>query len=213
MATYLSASQLNHSTQHMQTEELKNDVSPLAPTTTNTSLHHDSLIQPELFNAHSDRPRLLAYTHSLKQLDPPCHSLHELPLTYPPNSSLGDGHPRADMEWPLLRMFQGRNSELCPDTGSPSNSIGMESGDPNSELANETQTTTPAHPSSTAKDSCPSAPLDAPLSSTSRASKGPSSLAEENPDELLQCKVPEPTACSHFPLLGSRRNKHSITGR
>ena len=77
----------------MQTVELKNDVHPLAPTTTNTNLHYDSLIRPEHFNAYFDRPQPLAYTHSLKQLDPSCHSLHELPLTYPPNSSSGDGCP------------------------------------------------------------------------------------------------------------------------
>ena len=91
----------------MQTMELTNDVPPLAPEPNDPSLHHDSLIRPELFNAHFDRSRLLAYTLSPKQLDPPCHSLCDLPLTYPQNSSLGDGRPRVDMERPLLRMFQG----------------------------------------------------------------------------------------------------------
>ena len=89
----------------------------------------------------------------------------------------------------------------------------MESVDPNSKPANETQTAALAHSFSVAMESCPSAPLDAPLSSTSRASTGPTSPSEENSDELLQCGLHEPTAHSHFPLLGSRWNKHSVAGR
>uniref|UniRef100_A0A7N2R4Z1 CCHC-type domain-containing protein n=1 Tax=Quercus lobata TaxID=97700 RepID=A0A7N2R4Z1_QUELO len=58
-------------------------------------------------------------------------------------------------------------------------------GDPNSKPANETRTTTPAHSLLAATDSCPSVPLSAPLSSTSGASKGPTSQAKENPGELL----------------------------
>ena len=213
MTTCPNEGQLTHAEQPMQTMKLKSVVHPSASATNETRLHYGSFIRPELINAHFDRSRPLAYPFSPKQLDLPCHSLRELLLTYPPNSSSRDGRTRADMEWPLLRTIRGRNSELCPNTSSPPDDIGMESSDPNFEPANATRTTTPTNFCSTATDSCPSVPPGAPLSSTSRASTSPTSLIEKNPGNLVQCELHGPTAHSHFPLLGSQRNKHSTAGR
>lgn len=128
----------------------------------------------------------------------------------PPGPSSGNGNPRADMEWPLL---QRRDSELCPHPSSPTGSNGLERSDTNSKPTHAARTTTTAQSLSHAPNSCPSSPLDAPLSSPSWASESPSSEAEEHSGEFLQRGLPGTTSRSHFPISRSRRNKYSTEGR
>lgn len=139
-----STDQLSQNSKGKKTLELKRDVLHTMPTQTTLPLKNESPIGSKIFDPHSDTPRPSVYTHSPKQRASPHNSLHASTFNYPRRPSSGDGAPRTDMEWPLLRPIQRRDGELCQYTGSPTGSNGVEPGDTNSKSANEARTTTSA---------------------------------------------------------------------
>ena len=70
-------------------------------TLTPTSPPHGSLIGPKFIHSHPNQPRPPSHTHPLEQSEPSTHSNHELPYTQPPQTSLGNGSSRIDLEWSL----------------------------------------------------------------------------------------------------------------
>ena len=72
---------------------------------TQSSPTHGPFIGPKLVHPHSNRPRPPNHTHTPKQPNPATHSDHELPHTQSPQSSLGNGRTRTDLEWALIGML------------------------------------------------------------------------------------------------------------
>ena len=179
---------------------------------TTLSPNNGTLFELEFFNSHSNRPWSPCNAHSLKHLEPTTHSIHELPCTYPPRPSSGNGGSRIDLEWSLDGSLWRRDCELCLHPSSPKSSTGMELGDANTESANAARTTTSTHPLANARNSCLSALVGAPLPSTSRVLTNSTSQAIGCSYELFQRELPRITARSHFPVSRSRRNKHSTKG-
>ena len=77
---------------HMATPEI---------TLTPTSPPRGSLIGPKFVHSHSNRPRPPSHAHSPEQSKPSTHSDDELPHTQPPQTRLGNGSSRTDLEWSL----------------------------------------------------------------------------------------------------------------
>ena len=213
MNTCSSDDLITPSSQAMQFLEKTNTALHSAPTQPQHLLNDASLIGPKLLDSHSDRPWLASNSYSPKHPDPPCHTHHEHTSNFPPRPSTGDSEPRANMEQPIFGTFQRRDGDLCPDTSSPADCTSMEPGDADPKSANAARTTTPTYSLPYAKDSCLSAPLRAPIPSPNGTFLSPTKMRAEQSRELLQCGLSRPTACSHFPLPGSRRNKHITEGR
>ena len=137
MATYPSTKQLTPYLQDIQHLEDKNDDLHPAPTQTTLFMNNDSLIRPKLFDTRSDRPWPASHTHSPKHLRLSLPLPPWTPIQLPPRPSSRDGEPQANMERRLFRTFQRWDRELCPNTGSPTDSTSMEPSDANSKCTNK----------------------------------------------------------------------------
>ena len=150
------------------------------PTPTALNLNNGFVLGPKLLNIHSEGPRPKPFTHSPKHPTPSCHSHHEQSCSFPSRARSGDGEPRTNLKWPVIRTFSRRDGELCPDTGPPPNSTSVEPSDANSKFANTAQTTTSTPSLSHAPNLCMSAPVSAPLPSPRKASQSPINQVEKH---------------------------------
>ena len=99
------------------------------------NLNNGSILGPTLLNIHSNRPRPEPITHSPKHPTTSSHSQHEQSHSFPSRPQSRDGKPQTNLEQPVIRTFVRRDSELCPNTDPPPNSIGVEPGVANLESA------------------------------------------------------------------------------
>ena len=118
---------------------------PSSPETHSTASHLDNgsvlrLTFPD-HNANGSRPPPL--NHTPKQLSHGSPSHHEQSHSLSSNPCSGDGGTRTNLEQPVIGTFTKGDSEFCPDTGSPTNSNGVEPGVPIPESAAATRTTSP----------------------------------------------------------------------
>ena len=117
------------------------------------------------------------------------------------------------MERTVPRTHSRRDSKLCSHSSPPTGCNAMESNDANAESPTEARSTPPLPPHSQPLDPWSSPQDQPPLSHPDKALTCSTGQAVEHPDELFQCSLPGPTVGSHFPLLGSRRDKHCNAGR
>ena len=89
----------------------------------------------------------------------------------------------------------------------------MEPNDINFELDFEARPTSPIKPLPQPPILCLSQQVRTPLSNPDKAVTSSTGQAAEHSDELLQRRLPGPSARSHFSLPGSRQDKHRHAGR
>ena len=112
------------------------------------------------------------------------------------------------LEWTVSRTHSQRDGQLCSHSGPSANGNAMEPNDVNSELASKARPTSPFKPLSQPPFPCPSQQVWTPISNTDKAITSSIGQAAKHSDELFQRRLPGPSTHSHFPLPGSRRDKH-----
>ena len=117
------------------------------------------------------------------------------------------------MEQSVLRTLPRRVGEFCLNTGPPPDCNGVESSVTNPEPATTGQNTTTTNTPQQVPLQCPGSPSGAPIPNPGKVIPSPTSPTTNHLDELLQCRIPGPTARSHFLLPGSKRDKHLHAGR
>ena len=198
-------------------DETQHENKTRAPQTESTSSRqtppHDSLIGSTLLHSHSDESRHEAITHSPKlspQFRQPQHDQSSSTLT---SSRTHDGESRTSMEQSVLRTLPRRVGELCPNPGPPPDCNGVESSVVNPEPASTDRNTTSTTNPQQVPLQCPGPASGASIPNPGEVISSPTSPTTNHFDELLQCRIPGPTARSHFPLPGSKRDKHLHAGR
>ena len=188
---------------------------PSSPETHSTAPHleNGSVLEPTFLNSNSNEFRPSPLNHTPKQLSHGCPSHHEQSHSLSSNPCSGDGGPRTNLERFVIGTLARRDSELFPDTDSPTDSNGMEPGVPIPKSAAATQTTSPTTTLPQASLPCSSAALEPSLPPPSKVITSPTSPTKECSSKLLQCGLLRPTACSHFLLPISKRSKHYHAGR
>ena len=118
---------------------------PSSPETHSTDSHleNGSVLRPTFpdHNTNGSRPPPLNHTPNQLSYGSPSH--HEQSHSLSSNPCSGDGGTRTNLEQPVIGTFARRDSEFCPDTGSPTNSNGVEPSVPIPESAVATRTTSP----------------------------------------------------------------------
>ena len=200
---------------HDQGMQQKQAIGPTSPATPLTDFHskNGSVFGPNILDTHSNEPRPAPLNQTPKQLTPTCHSHHEQPHSLPSSPRSRDGGPQTNMERSVIGAFTRRDSEFCPDTGPPIDSNAVEPGVTNPKPAAAARTTIPPTTLPQDSPSCSGGSLGTSLPSPCKDITCPTNQAVEYSNKLLQCEVPGPSARSHFPLPGSKRNKHCHEGR
>ena len=163
-----------------------------------------SLIGSSILLTHSNESRLVSHTNSSRQPTPLNHTTLEQPTPSSPSLRTGDGEPRKTLEQTVSRTNSRRDSELCPHFSSFADSHELEPSDSNSEPASEARPTSPFQPLPQPPIPCPSPQVQPPLPHPGKVDTNFTGQAAEHSGELLQCRLPGYTACSHFSLPGSR---------
>ena len=111
------------------------------PYPTEFHLENGSVLGPNLpdHNTNGSRPPPINHTPKQPSYGSPSH--HEQPHSLSFNPCSGNGGTRTNLEQPVIRTFAKRDSKFCPDTGSPTDSNGVEPGVPIPESAAATRTT------------------------------------------------------------------------
>ena len=172
----------------------------------NSNHKNGPLVEPSLNNTHHDGsgPKM----HSGITTQPTPHSHFEHPLSHPTILRTRDGNAGTTLERVVPRAHSRRDSKLCSHSSPSTDCNAMESNDANAESPTKARPTSPLPPLSQPPVPCPGPQDQPPLSHSNKAITRFTGQAAEHPDELLQCSLPKPSARSHFPLLGSRRDKH-----
>ena len=117
------------------------------------------------------------------------------------------------MEWSVLRTLPRRVSEFCLNTSPPPDCNGVESSVTNPKPATTDRNTTTTNTPQQVPLQCPGSPSGALIPNLSEVIPSPTSPTTNHLDKLLQCRILGPTARNHFPLPGSKRDKHLHAGR
>ena len=177
----------------------------------NDTHKHGPLVGPSIHNTEHDGPR--PATDDGLTTQPLPHSHLEHPLSHPTILPTEDGYAGATVERTVPRTHPRRDNKLCSHSNPPTDSNALESTNTSAESPIEARSTTSLPLHTQPPDPWPNPKDQSPLSHPDKAPTCSTSQAAEHPDELLQCSLPGPTARSHFPLLGSKRDKHCNAGR
>ena len=190
---------------------------PSSPESYPTAFHleNGSVLGPNHPDHNTNRSRPPPINHTPK---PPSHGspYHEQPHSPSFKPCSGNGGTRTNLEQPVLGTIAKRDSKFCPNTGSPTDSNGVEPGVPIPESTVETRTTnTTTNPTTTLPQALlpnSGAAIKTSLSPPNKTITSPTSPIKEHSTKLVQRGLLGPTSRSHFPLLGSKRSKHCHAG-
>ena len=189
---------------------LTNVKQPSSSETHSTDFHleNGSVHRPTFPDHNTNGSRPPPLNHTPKQLSHGSPSHHEQSHSLSSNPCSGDGGTRKNLEQPVIGTFARRDSEFCPDTGSPTNSNGVEPSVPILESAAATRTTSPTTTLPQASLPWSGATFGSSLPPPSKVITGPTSPTKERSSKLIQCGLLGPTARSHFPPPRSKQSKH-----
>ena len=197
-----------------ETQHVEINTAPhTAPTSSRQTPPYDSLIGPTFFHSHPDGSRLEAITHSPKLSPHSSQPHHEQSSSTLTSSRTHDGEPRTSVEQSVLRTLPRRVGELCPNLGPPPDCNGVESSVANPEPATTGRNTTTTNNPQQVPLQCLGPASGAPIPNPDEVILSPTSPTTNHFDEFIQCRIPRPTARSHFPLPGSKQDKHLHAGR
>ena len=205
-----SSSQLHAHNKDVPNLHPTNTNQPSSPETHSTDFHleNGSVLRPNLPDHNTNGSRPPPINHTPKQPSHGSPSHHEQPQSLSSNPCSGNGGTRTNLEQPVIGTFAKRDSKFCPDTGSPMDSNGVEPGVPIPKSAAATQiassTTNPTTTPPQASLPNSGVTLGTSLPPSSKTITSPTSPTKERSTKLIQCRLPEPTARSHFPLPGSK---------
>ena len=167
------------------------------------------------YNKNGSRPPPINHTSKQPSHGSPSH--HEQPHSPSSNPCSGNGGTRTKLEQPVIGTFTKRDSKFCLDTGSPTDSNGLEPSVPIPESATATRTaSSTTNPTTTLPQASLlnlGATFGTSLPPPSKTITSPTNPTKERSTKLIQCRLLGPTARSHFPLPRSKQSKHCHAGR
>ena len=137
-----SSSQLYAHNKDVPSSHPTNTNQPSSPETHSTAFHleNGSILGPTLLDHNTNKSRPPPINHTPKQSSHGSPSHHEQPHSLSSNPCSSNGGTRTNLEQPVIGTFAKRDSKFCPDTGSPTNSNGVEPSVPIPESAPATRT-------------------------------------------------------------------------